>query len=171
MAREDDMLRQWFDMLRILQDCASNLNSGTQSDLATFYSQKHCEVLSDDNLRQSFASCVFTRTGFSVTADDFAHTSNFHELLDSAFRPLRVSVRALWRSEGIKDGTVPSDMDPIAFEAMKTTAVYPSDAARQALMARLAAGMPTLTAGPQADLLRLLAKAETTAGKAIDSVL
>lgn len=177
MAREDRMVEQWFDVLSVMQRCAANLNHNTQSDLPLFYSQKQSEVLGDEDLQQSFASCVFaktaanTGTGLSVTADDFAHTSDFRELLDAAFRPLRISIRALFKNEGVNDRTVPPDMDPMAFESMATTDVYRTDAARQALISRLSSLMPTLTDGRQADLTSFLAKKNTTAGRAIDSIL
>jgi hypothetical protein len=171
MAREDDMLKQWFDVLRIMQDCAANLSHRTLSDLQSFYSQKHGEVLTGDDLRQNFASCFFSKTGFSVTDGDFAKAGSFHELLDCAFRYLRISVRAVFRLEGIMNDRVPSTTDPAFFETFETTTVYTTDAERQKLVARLAAGMPTLTTGRQADLLLLLAKAGTTSGRAMDSIL
>jgi hypothetical protein len=171
MAREDAMVKQWFDFLRIMQSCAAVISLKTQADLAMFYLQRHAEVLIDANLRENFAACVSGQAGINVTDNDFSCTSTFHELLDSAARPLRISVRALFRREAIDNGAIPAETDPAAFESIKTVSLYADDAARSRLTARSAAVMPTLSDGPQARLKKSLAEAETTAGKAIDCIL
>ena len=177
MAREDMIVAQWFEVLGMLKDCASNLNHDTENDVAKFYAQKHADILNTPDLQHSFAFCVFRKTGgvsgigISITDDDFQHTAAFHELLDAAFRPLRNSVRALFRRSAIDSGSVTEDTDPIRFEGLNTTAVYRSDDERNALVSRSKAVMPTLSPAVETALRKLLTDPNAAVKAAIDSTL
>jgi hypothetical protein len=53
-------MRQWFDVLKLMHECARHLNRETRPKLAAFYRQKHTQVLTTEAQRSHFRSCFLT---------------------------------------------------------------------------------------------------------------
>jgi len=170
MSNEDKMLRQWFDLLSMIRDCAADINHETASSVAAFYKQKHSSILIDEHAREQLAFCFFRKTGgnagvgISITKNDFKNASTHRELLDSCFRPVRLSVRAVFRTV--------SNADPDEFEERKTSTLFPTDEAVDTLCNTLAEDMLTFPKGEKLqDFKRLLKKTDSRVADALNALL
>jgi hypothetical protein len=170
---ELESVRRWFTRLRTMQDCALNISHDTPEDLTDFYRAKHSEIFTQTPQRDNFAFCVFRNTNISITNQDFNGTSTFAELLNESHRRLRTAVRGLYRAVAIEIGTISEGQDPLEFEALLTSVVYPGSSNSGLLCGALASVMPIFpqTAAAQAPFSALLAKPQTKVGDALKKVL
>jgi hypothetical protein len=179
MAQEDQAMQQWFDILKLMHQCARHLNRETRPKLAAFYRQKHTQVLTTEAQRSHFRSCFLSRAqtagapGADLRDDDFKSSQTFGELLSLSSGKLRTRVRALLRRVAIEVGTVPAAVAPEDFQEMHTVEVFATEPQRDALCARLAASMPIFPSAiaEQDRFRRLLRDDDTTVGEAVASVL
>ncbi len=138
MGTPDSYLKNWFQYLDDVRQCAAQISNDVADDVVTFSSQKVALILPGDPQKDQLRSCIFEKCHLYVPNNAFTQKT-FFEFIEYIYQPLRGFIVGVFKryATGASSGT-----DPVEFEAKISSDVFRTDSSRQQLVDALRSDMP-----------------------------